>query len=83
MTNPTPEGIPDDQYRLPPEAALGGADAVQKTTYVPGAGTDPEVMRPEPPVAKKGEGSGPNATWSIIVFLAVAAVLVYLLGFGR
>jgi hypothetical protein len=77
---PPPPEIPDDKYRRPPEAALGGADAVPDTNYVPA----PEPARPKgdahthPPAA-----AGPNATWAIIVFLAVGAVLVYLLGFGK
>ena len=85
MSNPPPpEGIPDDKYRVPRDAALGGADAVEKTTYVTGRGTEPERTKAEsaPPV-KGAAGTGPNATWAIIVFLAVGAVLVYLLGFGR
>ena len=86
MTNPPPGGIPDDKYRQP-DAALGGADAVEKTTYVTGSGTDPERMRTEPvaaPAPAKGAGgTGPSATWAIIVFLAVGAALVYLLGLGR
>jgi hypothetical protein len=28
-------------------------------------------------------GGGQGATWAILIFLVVAAVLVYLLGFGR
>ena len=82
MSNPPPSaGTPDDKQRLP-EASLGGADAVEKTTY--GSGTEPERTRAEPaPPAKGAAGTGPNATWAIIVFLAVSAVLVYLLGFGR
>ena len=85
MSNPPPPGgIPDEKYRLNPDAALGGADAVDKTTYATGRGTEPERTKPESAPAVKGAaGTGPNATWAIIVFLAVGAVLVYLLGFGR
>ena len=83
MSNPPSAGTPDDKPRLP-EASLGGADAVEKTTFVTGSGTEPERTRAEPaPPAKGAAGTGPNATWAIIVFLAVSAVLVYLLGFGR
>ncbi len=79
---PSPSN-PDDEERLPPDA-LGGADAVEKTTYVARSGTEPERTRSEVPTVNKGSaGTGPNATWAIIVFLAVGAVLVYLLGFGR
>ena len=51
---------------------------------VTGSGTDPERTRSDPAPGTKGAaGTGPNATWAIIVFLAVGAVLVYVLGFGR
>jgi hypothetical protein len=85
MTDPTPDRVPDEQYRQPPDVALGGADAVEKTTYVTGSGTEPERAKapPAPPPAKGSGETGPSATWAIIVFLAVAAVLVYLFGFGR
>jgi hypothetical protein len=82
MSTPPPRGNPDDKYRQP-DAPLGGADAVEKTTYVTGSGTDPERTRGETvPPAKGSSGAGPNTTWAIIVFLAVGAVLVYVLGFG-
>jgi len=85
MSNPPPpEGTPDDKNRRPPDVALGGADAVEKTTYVTGSGTDPQRTRSESaPPTKGAAGTGPNATWVILVFLAVGAVLVYVLGFGR
>jgi hypothetical protein len=81
---PTDGGsFPEDRYRNP-ETALGGADAVEKTTYVTGKGTEPEARQDaNAPTARVPSGSGHGATWAIIGFLAVAAVLVYLLGFGR
>jgi hypothetical protein len=75
--------FPEDRYR-DPETALGGADAVEKTTYVTGKGTDPEAQhKAGTAAARVPSGSGHGATWAIIAFLAIAAVLVYLLGFGR
>jgi hypothetical protein len=75
--------IPEDKLDLP-EKAYGGADAVQKTTYVKGSGTDPEAVAPPGvPVARVPPGGGQGATWAIIIFLAVGAALVYLSGFGR
>jgi hypothetical protein len=75
--------FPQDRYKNP-EAALGGADAVEKTTYVTGKGTDPSAQHPEgAPSARVKAGAGQGTTWAIIAFLAIAAVLVYLLGFGR
>ena len=85
MTNPPPPaGTPNDKSRAAPEAALGGADAVAKTTYVTGSGTEPERHPAVQASNLKGQsGAAPNATWVIIAFLAVAAVLVYVFGFGR
>lgn len=82
MTNP-PGRSPDDRSRQPSEAALGGADSVEKTTYVTGSGTEPEARGPETGVRKGNTSTGPNATWAILVFLFVGAVLVYVLGWGR
>jgi hypothetical protein len=75
--------FPQDRYKNP-ETALGGADAVEKTTYVTGKGTEPSAQQPAgSPSARVKAGSGQGTTWAIIAFLAIAAVLVYLLGFGR
>jgi hypothetical protein len=75
--------FPEDRYRNS-ETALGGADAVEKTSYVVGEGTEPEG-RPDAgaPAARVRAGAGQGATWAIIAFLVIAAALVYLLGFGR
>jgi hypothetical protein len=82
MTNPPPpRGVPDDKYRLPPDAALGGADAVPDTSYV--VAPEPERPKGDGHTHLSGAPAAPNATWAIIVFLAVGAVLVYLLGWGR
>ena len=75
--------FPQDRYENP-EAALGGADAVEKTTYVTGQGTDPSAQKPPgEPRARVRSGGGLGAAWYIIAFLVIAAVLVYLLGYGR
>jgi hypothetical protein len=73
---------PRDRYENP-ETALGGADAVEKTTYVTGSGTDPQAIKPAGVAAAVGSGSGKSATWVVIGLLFAAAVLVYLLGFGQ
>jgi hypothetical protein len=82
MTTP-PSNRPDDRYRQPDP--LGGADAVEKTTYVTGSGTDPERRGSEgdKPVRKGEASSGLNTTWVILALLFVGAVLVYVLGWGR
>jgi hypothetical protein len=75
--------FPKDRY-VDPETALGGADAVEKTTYVTGRGTDPNAIKePGTPSARVTASGGQGATCAILIFLAVGAVLVYLLGFGR
>jgi hypothetical protein len=81
---PTDGGkFPEDRYKNP-EAALGGADAVPKTTFVTGAGTEPERRAEGRAVTgRPAAGAGPNTVWIVIAFLVVAAILVYLLGFGR
>ena len=81
---PTDGGsFPEDRYKNP-ETALGGADAVEKTTYVTGRGGEPEAMTPKgAPTSRVPSGAGPSTTWILIGALLVAAVLVYLLGFGR
>jgi hypothetical protein len=74
-------GIPQDRYDLP-EKALGGADAVPDTHYVPPAEPGPERPKGRGPVAPV-VAAGKGATWAIIAFLVIAAVLVFLLGFGQ
>ena len=74
---------PQDRSRNP-EAALGDADAIEKTTFVTGKGTDPSAHQPPgSPSARVSAGAGQGTTWAILAFLAISAVLVYLLGFGR
>lgn len=81
---PNDGGTFDESRYANPETALGGADSVEKTTYVTGKGTEPEGKRsPDDVSAKVPAGGGQSATWVIIGLLMAAAVLVYLLGFGR
>ena len=81
--HPTDGGsFPQDRYKNP-ETALGGADAVEKTTYVTGKGTDPSAQKPPGEPSARVRSGGQGAIWAIIAFLIVAAVLVYLLGYGR
>lgn len=83
MTGPQPPdpGVPQNRYDLP-EVGLGGADAVPDTNYVPQR--EPELRKGEGPVnARVPAGAGAGATWAIIAFLVIGAVLVFLLGFGQ
>ncbi len=73
MTNPDP------QFRNS-ETALGGADAVEKTTYVVGKGTDPGGKAEGASTAHPRAGGGPNfIAWGIGAIAALVA-LAYLLG---
>lgn len=70
-------GEGDDEDR---EVAGGGADAIQKTTYVTGRGTDPDATSGPGPAARVSGGAGANPVlWAVIALAAIVA-LVY--GFG-
>ena len=84
MTDPRPgsEGgqIPQKRYR-DPEAALGGADAVEKTTYVEGRGTRPEAhVPPGTPTATVPARGGRNVLLWIVALVVVLLVIGYLGG---
>jgi hypothetical protein len=71
------EAVPE-RYDLP-EAALGGADAVPDTNYVPAPEPGPEQRKGRGPVGA-AVSAGNGAVWGIIAFLIISAVLVFLLG---
>jgi hypothetical protein len=75
--SPGNEGIPD-RYDLP-EKALGGADAVPDTNYVPAADPGPEQRKGHGPGGATASADN-RAVWGVIAFLIVSAVVVYLLG---
>ena len=84
MTDPRPgdEGgqIPQDRYR-DAEAALGGADAVEKTTYVEGHGTEPEArVPPGTPTATVPARNGRNVLLWVVVAVVVLLAAGYLSG---
>ena len=74
---PTDGGsFPEDRYKNP-ETALGGADAVEKTTYVTGQGhrARARASRPTRCAGRAGHprrGRAGAPTWAIIAFLAIA-----------
>ncbi len=72
MTGPT-AGPPDKDRNAEPY--LGGADAVEKTTYVRGSGTTPEA-----------EAHGPTATGgksvSPLAWVAIGLAIIVGLAFG-
>lgn len=98
--NPNPERAmtdrPMDGTTFPEkknaESVLGGADAVQKTTYVVGSGADPDTRRPVgadvrrdegPPMAGAPGGTKRLATWATVAVLIMAAALPFLLCVNR
>ncbi len=64
------------------ETALGGADAVEKTTYVVGKGTDPNALSPVGRPAEVGRRGASPVVWTIIG-LVVVLLVVYAFNFGR
>ena len=76
---PQENPFPRQRYR-DPEAQLGGADAVEKTTYVVGEGTDPNARKGEAPAATVRGGGAPRIVAVIIVVLVVLVALAYLIG---
>ena len=67
-----------DRYAHP-EAQLGGADAVEKTSYVVGEGTEP-ASRPQGDVVARGAAGGTNLAVWIVGGLAALIALVYAIG---
>jgi len=66
-----------------PEAALGGADAVEKTTYVAGRSAEPAVVNTDRPTAHPSAGGGVNVmAWGVGIVVAIIA-LIYLAGLFR
>ena len=65
-----------------PEAQLGGADAVEKTTYLVGEGTEPDT-RTRDEYAARPVGGGPNVGLWIVGGVAALIALVYAIGIFR
>jgi len=64
------------------EAQLGGADAIEKTTYVVGKGTDPSA-RLNGPSAKVASRGAPFVVVAVLVALMALVALAYLIGILR
>jgi hypothetical protein len=65
-----------------PEAEVGGADAVEKTTYVIGEGTEPEARPARPDAARGATFTGSAGAW-VVVAIAALIALVYVMGIFR
>jgi hypothetical protein len=90
------ERPPDDRPFVDSETALGGADAVQKTTWGVGHGTEPVGTQEYAPttqdhgdrkkgddgpvVARVGSGGGLSPIALVVIVLAVLAGLAYAFG---
>ena len=64
------------------ETALGGADAVEKTTYVVGDGTDPTALSPRHGPPSVG-GSGLTLVGWIAIAIALLVGVAYSIGIVR
>jgi hypothetical protein len=79
---PQENPVPTEHLR-DPEAQLGGADDVEKTTYVVGKGTDPNARKGEGPTATVSGRGAPTIVLAIVVALVVLVALAYVIGIGR
>jgi hypothetical protein len=79
---PQQNPIPPDRYR-DAEAQLGGADSVEKTTYVVGKGTDPNARKGEGPSATVSSRGAPMMVAIVVIVLVVLVALAYLIGVMR
>lgn len=71
---------PDTRPLANAEAALGGADAVQKTSYGVAHGTEPVGASSGDTTSHPRPGGGPNfLAWGIGAVVAVVAI-IYLMG---
>lgn len=81
MTAPRPgsEGSAGRRRSEDREAQLGGADAVEKTTYIVGDGTEPEAQPTGRYVARSAAMGSNVAVWAIVAIAALIG-LVYAIG---
>lgn len=66
-----------------PEAELGGADDVEKTTYVVGEGTDPNARKGSGASASGTSRGAPTMVLMVAVVLALLVALAYVIGLMR
>ena len=76
MPDPNQQNEPqrDDYWQA--EVDLGGADNVQKTTYVRGAGTEPDASS-NGPIATMPSSAGPSPLIAVLVAISIVAAIVY------
>jgi hypothetical protein len=78
---PTPSDAPGAGFPKDPQRqeSVGGADAVPKTSYVVGQGTEPETQRTPDRAAPAEPGSGGGRIMLAILMLVIVGGLVYAL----
>ena len=81
MADPNQLNPPDADGYWQPDVDLGGADTVQKTTYVRGSGTEPDRSS-KGPIATMSSDAGPATLIAVLAAVAILAVIVYLIGLG-
>ena len=81
MEQPQENPVPRERNR-DAEAQLGGADAVEKTTYVVGKGTDPNARGDGPSATVPSRGA-PLIVVAIVAVLALLVAIAYLVGLFR
>jgi hypothetical protein len=78
-----PERSEGPSGRQNPEAAYGGADAVNDTPGAPAHGTEPEERRTGTARARVGSGGGFGVIGWVVVLLVRLVALAYLAGMFR
>jgi hypothetical protein len=73
MTDPNQHLNPDPDVTNP-EVEYGGADAIEKTTYVVGSGTDPDAERINRPAPLGITGTNPVFWGALALAILVAAI---------
>ncbi|HET7456548.1 MAG TPA: hypothetical protein VFJ74_02770 [Gemmatimonadaceae bacterium] len=80
--NSAPSNVRPERFEYA-ETALGGADSVQKTSYVTGEGTEPEGAPRAGVVARTTSGGGINVAAWVIGLVAALIALIYAFGIFR
>ena len=79
---PQENPVPRDRLR-DPEAQLGGADSIEKTTYVVGKGTDPNARKGDGPSATVSGRGAPMMVFAVVGVLVLLVAIAYLIGIMR
>jgi hypothetical protein len=78
MSSPSQVNRCEPEAYAHPEVEFGGADSVQRTTFVRGAGTEPNRTSRGPSAAVPC--SAPPALVTVLLVLAIVVAVIYLVG---